>query len=449
MSHPVHAVHAAPLAPASGLPAPSGSWADRPLARLVVAAAVVWHLLAAFGPPAQPPPANTEGRDFASYFYAARVALAGGDPYDKAALDAAASADGTRAEVHPYFYPPPFLWLVGWAAPVPLARAFVAWKIFGELALLAAAVSLARWWRPFGAEVVPIVAAFGALMYGVAYSVELGQANFPVLLLIVLGLSVERRAPALGGVFVGLAAMMKMSPALFVLWWLLRGRNTAVLAAVATAIVTSVLSLPLLSLAHQLEFYTRVLPTLGSGDYNGLTIKIEMFGNHSFPNLWHQYFPSGANQLSPMARGLSLVTTVGLIGATGFAFRRKTDDELRIAAQACAVLVVMLLVPVYTYEHHLVFALPAMILGALAVLRGWLGRGWGVALALAIPVMLYDLPAIRQLALRVVTTQHPALYFWLQEAKMVALITVGLAMVRLGGTAFEDPSRAPVPAPVG
>ena len=57
------------------------------------------------------------GRDFASYYYAAQVALEGGDPYDTPALSAAAVADHTRRSVHPFFYPPPFLFSVAWVGP--------------------------------------------------------------------------------------------------------------------------------------------------------------------------------------------------------------------------------------------------------------------------------------------------------------------------------------------
>ena len=40
---------------------------------------------------------------------AAKVAVDGGNPYEKAALEQAALDEGTRPEVHPFFYPPPFL----------------------------------------------------------------------------------------------------------------------------------------------------------------------------------------------------------------------------------------------------------------------------------------------------------------------------------------------------
>lgn len=424
---------------------PSTPGVSRRLGLFVIAAAVLWHLIVVLSPPRVPPPKDTEGRDFASYFYAARVAHEGGDPYDREILGSMASAEGTRAEVHPFFYPPPFLWLVSWSPLLDLHQAFDFWFVLNELALLAACVALTRWWRPFSDLVAPLLAVLVALMYGVAYSAELGQANFPVLALIVAGLAQERRRPELGGVLIGLAAMLKMSPALFVVWWLVRGRYRAAAAAVATAIGSSILTLPLLGLWHQVEFYTRVLPQFGSGDYNGLTIQIGMFANHSVPNLLHQMFPSPDNSLSPWGRMGSTTFTLGLLALGAWLFRRGTDDPVKIAAQACSVLVAMLLIPVYTYEHHLVFALPAMLLSVVAVQRGWLDRRWAVPLGLAIAVLLYDQPAVRQFALKVVTEANVRMFLLVQEAKFLALCLVGAAVAWLGATAAEDPTRAPLP----
>ena len=71
----------------------------RALTWLLVAFCAVWHLLSVFMPPRVPPPRGTAGRDFASYYYAAKVAKNGGDPYDSGALDAAAQHDlEARAE---------------------------------------------------------------------------------------------------------------------------------------------------------------------------------------------------------------------------------------------------------------------------------------------------------------------------------------------------------------
>lgn len=417
------------------------------LARLVIAAAVAWHLLMVLAPPRTPPPKDTEGRDFASYYYAARVAVEGGNPYDKTALEAVSAADGTRAEVHPFFYPPPFLLAVAWTVPFGLLPAFTVWFVLNELCLLAACLALVRWWQGFGPAVAPILAAIVALMVGVAYSAELGQANFPVLALVVIGLWLEGRRQALAGALVGVACMMKMSPALLVLWWLLRGRYLQAAAAVGAGVALSLLALPLVGVAHQWEFYTDVLPRFGSGNYNDLTIKIEMFGNHSVPNLLHQAFPSGENRLSVAARLLSTAFSLGLVSVLAWLFHRQTDDPIRIAGQASSVLVAMLLIPVYTYEHHLVMVIPTMVLALVAVLRGWLPRPWAVPIGIAVAILLYDLPALRQLALRVVTTDAPIVFLFVQELKFFALLVLLAASVGIGATVGRDPSRVPPPRP--
>ena len=365
----------------------------------VLVAAILWHFLAVSTPPLQPPKAGSEGRDYASYHYAARVASAGGDPWDLRQLQAAAREDGKRTWVHPYLYPPPFLLVVWPFAQLTLGRGFVGWAVFQELALLVAALALAWGWRGVHGAVSVVFVGLAALMYGVAYGVELGQANMLVLALVLAAEAARPDRPHLAGGLVGLACMLKMSPGLVVAWWLLSGHRHAVVAAVVTAMAVSVLSLALVDPSGQLAFYTDVLPRFGSGDYNGLTIRIGIFGNHSLPSLWHAMTSSDTDTdsvralLSPLARGASAVTGLGLVGLAAWAFRAKASDATVRAARLATVLVVMVLLPVYTYEHHLVFALPAMALSLAALHLGRLSRAWAVPLGIAVAVLC--LPAAR------------------------------------------------------
>ena len=93
---------------------------SRNIGTLLVVAAVVWHVLSVLTPAWVRTFDTTHGRDFASYYYAVKVASEGGDPYDKALLRQAARADGTRKAVHPYLYAPPFLLIMTWALPYDL-----------------------------------------------------------------------------------------------------------------------------------------------------------------------------------------------------------------------------------------------------------------------------------------------------------------------------------------
>lgn len=393
----------------------------RPLVALLLAAAALWHVFAILAPPRTPPPPDTAGRDYASYHYALLVAAEGGNPYDTKSLSARAREDGTRKKVHPFFYPPPFLLSVAWALPLDLMTAFDVWFVLQEVCLLATVLVLAWWWRPLGAPVLPTLAVAMALTWGVGYSAELGQANPMVALLVAVGLAVHRDRPVLGGIAVGMAAMAKMSPALFLLWWLGAGRYRAVAAAVATAVVTSLLALPLVDLDTQVHFYRDVLPGFGSGDYNGLTIKIAMFGNHSLPNLYDQWLPGVDNRLSDTARTLSTLTTLALGGLALGLGTRSRDDLATDAAQLMAVWVGTLLVPVYTYEHHLMYAVPGLALVTVLALRRELPVVAVAAVGYVWALFAVPLPDLRSLAVKHLGPEH--LMSWpVQEAKSVALL---------------------------
>ena len=205
-------------------------------------------------------------RDFATYWHAAGVAGRGGDPYDVRQLRASGRQERVRGGVHPFFYPPPFVVAMGPLASMELNRAYRLWFWICELALLSTVLVLALWWAPLHRLAPAVLALVAAAMTAFPNNLVMGQANLPVLLLVVLGLvGMARRRPALSGVLVGGAAMLKMSPALFVLGWAARGQWRAVAAAVLTAVLLTLGSLAWVGPAVQWEFYVEILPSSRRG----------------------------------------------------------------------------------------------------------------------------------------------------------------------------------------
>lgn len=402
----------------------------------VLIAAILWHILAILAPPQQAPKAGSEGRDYASYHYAAHAAQAGDNPWDLDRIEAAAREEGTRTWLHPYLYPAPFLLLVWPFAQLSLGNAFLAWGLFQELALVAAALALAWGWRGVHGAVGVVFVALAALMYGVAYGVELGQANVLVLALVLSGTTVSPEAPRWGGAALGIACMLKMSPALVVLWWLWRGEWVAARWAIGTGLLVCGLTLPLVGLEHQFAFFTEVLPRFGSGDYNGLSIKIEMFGNHSLASVWHTVTLSketgDRTLLSPLSRALSAASMLTLFMVMAVAFRDAPAEPAVRAGQLSTVFIAMILVPVYTYEHHLIFALPAMALCLVAIAERQLPRWTAVPLGVAIALLCYPLPDVKAFADGVVTTAWPIAYAFVRESKTLALLAIGSATLWIG-----------------
>jgi len=327
------------------------------------------------------------GGDFASYYYAARVAERGANPYRLHQLTREVVVDrskgiGRPSPINPFFYPPPFVLLTSWVTRWDLRTAYKIWFWFDELAALASVAALAAWWRRLDPAAPLATAVAFAACSTIAGNHVVGQANLLTLLLVITGLwAQDRGRDAIGGALVGTACMLKMSPALFVAWWWLRWRWRPALYACLTAVLLSVATLPVVGWSFQLDFYRRVLPDFGSDRYNGLSVPVDLFGNHSNPNIMHQLLSTDPSHLSPLATDASRVLAGLMLLTLTTSFWRQGGSRWRQSGQLAAIAVVTLLLPVYTYEHHLVWALPAAVLAPLALLRGRLPR-WSAPLVL-------------------------------------------------------------------
>lgn len=364
------------------------------------------------------------GRDYATYHYATLQALGDGsgtrgDPYDTAALGRLARAEHTRGTVHPYFYPPPFLlgmlWIAPpWRAPLSLAEGYRAWFWIQNACLLGVLIGLWRWFRAH-----PLLLGLLAVTFTpIPDNLKMGQANLPVLLLVVWGLAGR------SGALVGAAAMAKMSPALYLVGWAAQRRWRPVLVAVATAVVLSLLTLPLVPLATQLSFYRDILPGFSTGDYHGLTVPISLPANHSIPDLFNQLWPGpDAHTLDPRAQRAGEGLSLGLLALLGLLARRRTD-AVGEANLMGAFTVLLLASPVYTYEHHLAL----MLLPCAAVGQALLSRRlrWGWAL-LVLPA--YFLVAWPLYWLRAAQQALPALSWWIQESKPLGMVGITIGCV--------------------
>lgn len=398
----------------------------RAAAALGIAFAVAWHAMGVVADAWPEVEGHRSGRDYASYHYAAVVASEGGNPYDREALVARASADGLRKGVHPYFYPPPFLLAVGWSPSLGLPAAAERWFFLNELAFLAAAAAGIAWLRHLGTAAVAAWCAGLALMTAIPNNLVMGQANFAALALSLGGFAAHARGRSgLAGAAIGTAAMLKMSPGLAVVWWLARREWGAAAAAVATALAWSVIALTQVSWAHQLDFALRVLPAFGSGDYNGLQVPVTMFGNHSLPNLLAQLTGSVDVLVGPARWGSAAIAVAGVAVVAEMGVRGGRSAEA-VAAQLGTVWVAALLMPVYTYEHHLVAALPALAVCVGAVASGRLAAPWALALGGAGAVLGFDLAQLKA------TAESIPGGWVLQELKTAALVTLFAASWRAG-----------------
>jgi hypothetical protein len=159
-----------------------------------------------------------------------------------------------------------------------------------------------------------------------------------------------------------------------------------------------------------------------------------------------QIWPGTPAGLALPARLLSTLLAFGLLGGLAWLFREPQADRFARAAQASAFGVLLLLLPVYTYEHHLVFALPAAVLGVVAVETGRIGPRWVMPIALGVTVLLFDLQVLKAQATALSDLWLP-LGWPLQEAKFFALLGLLAVSARIGWR--PEPGPAPSGPGVG
>lgn len=387
--------------------------------------------------------AHPSGLDYASFHYAVKVAWDGGDPYDTSALVAAARQERTRSKVHPFFYPPPALVLMSWTRHHTLQSAYERWFWIDAFAGVLVVLLLAGWWRALGPPVwVGALAVLGWLT-AFANNHVMGQVNLPVMGITLGGLALAARGrPGWGGALVGVACMIKMAPALFVVDALVRRQWRLVAGAVASALALSGVAVGVLGVEVTRRFYVDVLPGFASGDYNGLRVPLTLWANHSIPNLWIEAFPAEVRpwrEISPEAMRATRVTLLAVVGLSLWRSARGGADQLSCALRVGMIGVLMLLIPTYTYEHHVVWAIPAVIATLAAMAHRRLSPAWLPLWLAAFWIWSVDLVWWKSM-FDDVPDEAQAVKWAGREAKMAALLVFwGLSVLGLRGPA---PSRA-------
>jgi hypothetical protein len=217
----------------------------------VILLSVVEFLVATIGVQIRNLPRST---DFASYYLAGVSARQGISPYDHDAQQQLGRQHQLGFEAYPFLYPPAFALVMQPLGDLSYPRARQAWMLLSTLALLAA---LALTWRltwqladllevQNRAAVWIVLAAFTAASLnstGVHNDIRAGSVGI-LLYLCGAGMAtalLQQRAAA-GGALLGLATVLKLTPAAIFAWmawrrrwtWLLVGASILLLAALAS-----------------------------------------------------------------------------------------------------------------------------------------------------------------------------------------------------------------------
>ena len=228
-------------------------------------------------------PWGNPGFDFQATYEACANMREGASPYLKHPLAANAADDVLGSSFNRYSYPPLQAILLYPLALLPYETAYVVWVIVSCLCILASLYLLSRLY-PRAGPVLAVLAAFYLMSSFLYFELERGQTDGPILLLLCLTLYLyrQRGRPALAGVACALAFLLKVTPGVFLLIFLVR-REWRALAAFAATCLTVVLATSLDSWL----FWARVV-----GPFFSRTVRVGFGVDHSLLYLMTGFFSS-------------------------------------------------------------------------------------------------------------------------------------------------------------
>lgn len=303
--------------------------------------------------------------DFPSYYYAGKAALAGKDIYQ------------AIPRVHPYIYPPFFSLLVSPLTFLNINTAALIWLMMNLVLYIVSAVMLYRiLFGRYDAARALWTAVIAAGLIPAQLDFLHGQVNTLILFLITAALwSYVNRRDLLCGALIGLAAAVKITPALLVVFFLIKKEYRVVLGALTALVVTLVAPAPsfgakqtffLLNKWFDLVISPFIYDAAVRTKFTNQSLTAALLRLLTHANATETGAPYYVNLLSlPQAavKGIIRVLSV-IILLTGFFASRKPCHRASSVffAQYTVMLLTMLMLSGISWHHHYVLMLlPFMV----------------------------------------------------------------------------------------
>jgi alpha-1,2-mannosyltransferase len=305
----------------------------------------------------------------------------------------------------PFTYPPIAAALFSVLAVVPWPVAVIVWTGVGLALLTAVCLATARHVHGRGERAVLVglgVAAGSLLLEPVRETLDFGQINLLLMGLVALDcLLPKTRWPR--GLLIGFAAAIKLTPAVFVLFFLPRGQWKPMVTAFASFVGFGLIGFAVAPTDTKQYWFDALLDP---GRVGGLAY----VGNQSLRGLVHRLGLTGFAESATWA-----LLSLAVVALVWLAVRHAGDDVSALLAVAVG----GLLVSPVSWSHHWVWIAPGLVL---LLHRSRLWAGLLAALFLVAP--MWFLPHEKDLELQWSWWQHVVgnAYVWVGLAVLVLLV---------------------------
>ncbi|AFM17932.1 Protein of unknown function (DUF2029) [Mycolicibacterium chubuense NBB4] len=267
---------------------------------------------------------------------------------------------------------------------------------------------------------------------------DFGQINV-VLMTLVIADCVPRRTPWPRGMLLGVAIALKLTPAVFLLYFLLRRDTRALLVTVCSAAVATLIGVAL-AWRDSWEYWTdtvRNTDRIGTATLNT-----------------NQNIAGALARLGPGQEERFVLWTVAcfaVLGVTIWAVRRTLRADQPVLALICVAMFGLMVSPV-SWSHHWVWSLPTVLVTAVVALRlrhRVLGAVSAAGLALMVWTPITLLPEHRETTASLWRQLAGVSYLWWALATIVVAGTVAARPRREAPTLTGPPAPAVKAASAG
>jgi alpha-1,2-mannosyltransferase len=303
--------------------------------------------------------------DFASFYYASKASALGLNVYSARVLDSLAARDGVANHVLPYLYPP-FLAIV--TQPLSRLSPQAAQRVWDGVQVLciSLACALLVLTLPFrSAEVrersywlVGSLFTCGALLvFPFGENLAFGQVNFSILLLITAGvfLSINKKRDWLAGAALGAAALIKVTPALVLVPFLVNKR-WRVLGGFFGGIALLMLATFDIAGKDAWREFLAFLPNMGYARNVEGGFHPSIVANFSLAGFFMRLLPGEAVTIRLLTPTISVI----LFAVVLFLHLKKGSVRNELAF-IMPYLILMLVASPVTWRHHLVLLVPGVV----------------------------------------------------------------------------------------
>ncbi|HXG00394.1 MAG TPA: glycosyltransferase family 87 protein [Bacteroidota bacterium] len=302
--------------------------------------------------------------DFPSFYYAAKALAAGRNIYTAKTLDSLAAADRVANHVLPYLYPP-FLAILA----QPIARlapedAQAAWDVtqillfgFALVLVVMALPSSGGTEKPPNSHVIGgLIIAAGVLVFPFGDNIVFGQVNSLVLVFLSLFLFLYSNSRhVLAGTALSIATLVKVTPAILLLYFLVNRRWKVMTGFLAGMVVLFLVSLVAGGIGPWAEFMA-FLPNMGYARYVQGGFHPSIVANFSLAGFFMRLLPGDAETI----RLLSVAVASSLLACVVYSHIRNEERQNEIA-YVVPYLILMVIASPVAWRHHLVLLFPGVV----------------------------------------------------------------------------------------